>query len=457
MAWIVPFENTGTDVDLGTTDSIYIGQPIYFAARVRGTGSNQSIIVEGQVAGGGPTAMLVLGDTGTTGNLIHITETGRVTSVGDPEALIAAMGTLGISSRIINEGVVNASFGRGIGIATTGQAEDTDHSIYNSGTIRAASIGVVSANLSGKFTLTNTGTIIGALEDLVVPGENGGTLHQGSFLSLGVHQEGGIYFPDVDESIYNSGRMVGSVWLGGGADYYEGRNGRIEGEVHGGDGADKLFAGVGNDRLFGENGIDQLMGGLGADYLDGGAGTDTVLYVSAATGVTASLSNAAINTGEAAGDTYVSIENLTGSGFNDVLVGNGAANILSGGNGNDSLRGAAGNDILAGGAGRDFFVFAAPLSAATNVDRINDFTVVDDTIQLENTYFTALTTTGVLAASALQINTTGVASTANDRIIYESDTGNLYYDPDGVGGAAATLFAKLTLDLALTNADFVVI
>ena len=48
---------------------------------------------------------------------------------------------------------------------------------------------------------------------------------------------------------------------------------------------------------------------------------------------------------------------------------------------------------------------------------------------------------GALAASAF-VNGTA-ALDANDRIIFDSTTGNVSYDADGVGGAAAVVFAKI--------------
>jgi Ca2+-binding RTX toxin-like protein len=69
--------------------------------------------------------------------------------------------------------------------------------------------------------------------------------------------------------------------------------------------------------------------------------------------VTVSLANAAINTGEAAGDTFVQIEGLNGSAFDDSLTGNGIGNELNGGDGNDTLVGANGDDTLNGDVGND--------------------------------------------------------------------------------------------------------
>ena len=43
-----------------------------------------------------------------------------------------------------------------------------------------------------------------------------------------------------------------------------------------------------------------------------------------------------------------------------------------------------------------------------------------------------------------------------DRIIYNSATGALSYDPDGTGAGPVTQFAALSLGLALTNGHFAV-
>jgi serralysin len=131
------------------------------------------------------------------------------------------------------------------------------------------------------------------------------------------------------------------------------------------DGKDKLFGGAGNDTLDGGNDNDVLVGGAGADTLIGGAGSDTASYAGATVGVTASLAKPSINTNDAQGDTYSSIENLTGSSFNDRLIGNGSANILNGGAGNDTLDGGAGADKLFGGDGSDTASYASATTGVT--------------------------------------------------------------------------------------------
>ncbi len=221
----------------------------------------------------------------------------------------------------------------------------------------------------------------------------------------------------------------------------------LDNVITGNDGSNVLNGGDGKDTLIGGLGGDTLIGGAGADKLDGGGGSDTASYAGATVGVKASLASPATNTGDAAGDTYVSIENLTGSSRADTLVGN---------NGSNQLAGGLGNDTLTGGAGADFFLFNTALGA-TNVDKITDFTAADDTIRLENAIFTELTATGTLASGAYFAG--AAAHDLDDRIIYNSATGALLYDADGnkAGGVAAVQFATLTGGLTLTNADFVVV
>jgi Ca2+-binding RTX toxin-like protein len=100
----------------------------------------------------------------------------------------------------------------------------------------------------------------------------------------------------------------------------------------------------------------RLIGGAGNDTMNGGAGTDTADYSTATAGVTVNLATtAAQNTGGAGTDTLSTIENLTGSSFNDILTGDGVNNIIVGGAGNDTMNGGAGNDnfIFATGFGND--------------------------------------------------------------------------------------------------------
>jgi len=145
--------------------------------------------------------------------------------------------------------------------------------------------------------------------------------------------------------------------------------------------------------------------------------------------------------------------NGTGNDLTNSITGNAANNILDGGAGNDTLNGGAGANTLTGGLGKDIFRF----NTASHTDIITDFVVVDDTIQLENAVFSALTVTGALAASSFVKGDAAVALDANDFIIYDSSAGKLLYDSDGNGGGAPIKIATIGVGLAMTNADFVVI
>lgn len=124
--------------------------------------------------------------------------------------------------------------------------------------------------------------------------------------------------------------------------------------LHGLDGDDVLDGGAGDDLLDAGAGDDVLRGGAGSDVLDGGAGlNDTADYSGSAIGTGINLwSN--LQTGGAAGDSLVGIENVLGSDFGDTLIGNEYANFLDGADGDDALYGLSGDDILRGGAGNDF-------------------------------------------------------------------------------------------------------
>ena len=130
---------------------------------------------------------------------------------------------------------------------------------------------------------------------------------------------------------------------------------------------------------------------------------------------------------------------------------------FGGGDGFDQLRGGAGNDTLTGGTGIDWFIFDTTPNRTTNKDTITDFTSGTDKLQFSKTIFTGLSgaALGDLSSNAFWSGA-GVttAHDADDRFIYETTTGSLYYDADGnASGSAAVLVAMLgaTTPLAFTD------
>jgi Ca2+-binding RTX toxin-like protein len=136
--------------------------------------------------------------------------------------------------------------------------------------------------------------------------------------------------------------------------------------------------------------------------------------------------------------------------------GEAGADMLRGGRGNDLLDGGLAADTLIGGAGEDSFRFSTALGG-DNVDQIDDFDVVRDLILLDSLIFTNLSGAGALAFSAFYKSASGVASSTDDHIVYDTDNGTLSYDADGSGLDAAIQFAQLGTNLNLSADNFIII
>ena len=163
---------------------------------------------------------------------------------------------------------------------------------------------------------------------------------------------------DLNTGIGHSGDAEGDTYIGIedviGSQFHDLLAGTAANNVLSGwAGNDTLIGRAGDDRLYGYIGNDWLDGGVGADVLDGGVGDDWISYAASSAGVTANLTTNMGSGGEAQGDTYVSIENIEGSAFADVMTGNTANNSLWGNAGNDVLVGREGDDQLLGGDGHD--------------------------------------------------------------------------------------------------------
>jgi len=218
--------------------------------------------------------------------------------------------------------------------------------------------------------------------------------------------------------------------------------------VIGGDVADFIIGGDGANRLDGRGGNDILIGSLGADVLVGGDGDDTASYEE---NWGTAFVNLALNQGfnnAAHGDTYDGIENLKGGLFDDFFIGNDGAN---------RLEGALGADTLVGNGGVDWFLMTFAPGAVTsfgsaNVDTLLDFQHGEDMIGLAGSAFG-----GLAAVTADNFVLGTAAGDADDRLIYDQATGNLWWDADGNGGGAAVMVAVFENHAALAATDFAVL
>ncbi|MBF2047535.1 MAG: calcium-binding protein [Leptolyngbya sp. IPPAS B-1204] len=205
--------------------------------------------------------------------------------------------------------------------------------------------------------------------------------------------------------------------------------------LFGSEGSDIFNLLAGNDVGSGQEGDDSLNGGSGQDFLNGGSGNDQ----------------------------------LAGQAASDRLFGEAGDDRLDGGSENDTVYGGSGNDTLSGGGGQDRFNFYNP--ASDGVDQITDFNGAEDTIGLYvgnsmgnttgntigNSEVSGFANTGLAVNAILRIDQFHIgpnATTSNHRLIYNSGTGALLFDPDGTGAAAPVQIAALSPGLALTRSNF---
>ena len=172
-------------------------------------------------------------------------------------------------------------------------------------------------------------------------------------------------------TVVNHGAATGDTLTG-----IENLIGSAHNDILAGDRQANTLAGLdGNDLLWASSGDDLLTGGPGADRLVGGAGLDTASWAGSSEAVTVRLHSLAAKGGDAEGDTFPylvdvtytdadgveqtdslpDVENLIGSNHDDILAGDRRDNDIDGGFGDDTLYGGpgGGDDVMAGGLGND--------------------------------------------------------------------------------------------------------
>jgi Ca2+-binding RTX toxin-like protein len=259
--------------------------------------------------------------------------------------------------------------------------------------------------------------------------------------------------------------------------------------LRGNEGADSLNGGDGNDTLDAFNGQTSPRGVDVIDTLDGGLGNDTYLYwqggavVQDAGGVDQILLNIdgeyVLPTGiENLFITGASNDNvgITGNDLGNIIVASNEVDRISAGGGSDSVDGGIGRDtidggagddtlyggtegtineqdFLTGGAGADHFVMARP--GGEFVDQITDFVSGSDKIRLDGAFFTNIGASGNFTPADARFNYGTAAFDASDRIIFNSSTGELFYDPDGTGTQGQVLIANNLPFISATDLEVV--
>jgi Ca2+-binding RTX toxin-like protein len=224
----------------------------------------------------------------------------------------------------------------------------------------------------------------------------------------------------------------------------------------------RSYGGNGNDVMGGSIENDVLNGGKGADVMAAMSGND-VYFVDHRRDMVIELANEGFDTVRASGSHMLAanVERLIMNGERaSTALGNELDNTIVGDRHFNSINGKDGNDILFGGQGADYFAFTTELDDMDNVDRIIDFSAVDDTLLLSRSVFDGIqsaTQAGRFLAAAAFKTMCGfdeLGLDANDRVIYDSEDGALYFrESDG----DLIQFAEVSAGLSLTHRDFLII
>ena len=362
--------------------------------------------------------------------------------------------------------------GAGADILNGGTGTDTaDYSGSSSGVTVDFTAGIGTGGDAQGDTLTSVEQVTGSLHsDTLLSSTSGHVLQGGAGNDLYVIGSSGVTVTeaagqDTDE-VQTSLNSFSLAFIANVENLTFSGSGNFTGT---GNSLDNIIAGgSGNDTLDGGAGTDVMIGGIDSDtyYVDNvgdvvienaGEGINDLVYASTSYTLATNVEKLTLTGSSAIDGTGNSLTNqLTGNNAGNILSGQGGADTLSGGAGNDTLIGGAKADTLTGGADIDTFVFDI-LETSANKDTITDFTHGTDIIAIDRAAFTAFAgdPAGALNSSAFVVGT--ASTTSSEHIIYDSSTGALYYDVDGVGGAAQVQMASMTGAPTLLVSDFILL
>lgn len=326
----------------------------------------------------GATGVTSSGFTGDADYVVTIGSTGVVE--GDSTGILMDGGD---TADVTNHGEVTSAFASGVFLSTDEQSaflntgivsgrrgvslDVTTFEVTNSGSVFGDEQGIRAFFSSGS--LTNSGHIEGALSGIEFTSSSSGSL----VLNSGTISSGGVavQMGDGNDTLSNTGTLIGRVELGDGSDVLDSRLGTINGSVflEGGDdiailGSEDNFVDgrAGADLIRGGGGDDTIQGGSGDDELRGGAGDDDII-------------------GEDSDDEVYGghgDDSLRGNAGADRLFGGTGNDVLAGGSGDDRLNGGRGDDVMTGNGGEDLFIF----NRQAGNDEITDFNDGVDLIDL---------------------------------------------------------------------------
>jgi Ca2+-binding RTX toxin-like protein len=249
----------------------------------------------------------------------------------------------------------------------------------------------------------------------------------------------GLAGNDVIAALGGNDNVIG----GFGDDYVQAGGGNDT--VVGGDGNDILFGQGGLDRMSGGDGDDAIFGGAGADTMDGGDGNDWLFGNAGSDRMTDNAGDDLLDGGDGN-------DNISSGIGNDELIGGAGNDILSAGADNDILTGGAGADRMSGGIGDDVYLYASRFDGN---DRILDFASSQDRFEFVGLGFGVDPGTNLEDGTTFIANAAPTAVVAEATVLYETDTGRLWFDIDGTGAQAANLIATMAGRPQIDAEDFI--
>ncbi|MBX3577272.1 MAG: hypothetical protein KF723_08680 [Rhizobiaceae bacterium] len=218
---------------------------------VFGLGSGHHVIVHGALSSNGGNVVALGGNANTHfGFTIETSLSGSIAMSGEGNAV----SIVGNGPNFQNYGAITSA-NTAIRLAGTMQFLA---SIQNPGRIQGDEAGIVNDG-NNSLMITNSGIIFARL----------------------VAIDAGDSF----DFITNTGRIVGDIKLGGGADFYNGASGLLTGRLFGEAGNDALVGGRLGETLDGGPGNDTLIGGPGKDTMTGGLNNDTFMFAKGHSGI----------------------------------------------------------------------------------------------------------------------------------------------------------------------------
>jgi hypothetical protein len=165
-----------------------------------------------------------------------------------------------------------------------------------------------------------------------------------------------------------------------------------------------------------------------------------------------------VKQGESLNNVIVDASAIKAKGL--IFRGNGNVNTFIGTTKSDAFVSNGGADVLVGGPGKNVFQYGyvheftandtkniyddvATALTSKDADIITDFKSKKDQIKLESALFDGLGGGGKISDSLLSQGAGGGTVTTDTRLIFDTNTSQLSFDPDGSGPQKAVLIATL--------------